>query len=244
MTESLLHQHQAVWNKKPVLREIYRAWYRMIMAHMIAGKTLEIGAGSGNFKEFAPETLSSDIVWLPWLDLTLDAHALPFKDQVFSNIVLFDVLHHLENPMFFFTEAIRALKEGGRLILMEPYVSPASFIVYRFFHPEPLVTTQDPFAIKPREVDRKPFDANQAIPTLMLIRAQNRFQSRFPALQFKAIKKYSFFAYPLSGGFDHPSLLPLWALGPMLCVERLLSFMAPLLAFRMFAVLEKKKNPL
>ena len=56
MSESLLYQHQQVWQSKPVLREIYRDWYRMIEAQMCDGKTLEIGAGTGNFKEYAPKT--------------------------------------------------------------------------------------------------------------------------------------------------------------------------------------------
>lgn len=240
MSEPLLYKHREVWQKKPVLREIYRQWYQLIKKHMLAGKTLELGGGTGNFKEYVPDIITSDIVSLPWLDLTLDAHALPLKDKSFDNIVLFDVLHHLENPILFFDEALRVLRSNGRIILMEPYVSLASFIVYRFFHQEPLKMNQDPFKINLQSKGRKPFDANQAIPTLMLVRAQNRFRSQFPALRFRITKRHSFFAYPLSGGFDHPSLLPFRALSPLLLLERLLSFLAPVFAFRIFVVLEKR----
>ena len=239
MSKTLLYRHQVIWKKKPVLREIYQHGYRLIKKHLNAGKTLEIGGGTGNFKEFAPEVTTSDIICLPWLDLTLDAHALPFKEKSFDNIVLFDVLHHLENPVFFFDEAIRVLKEAGRLILMEPYVSLVSFILYRFFHQEPIEMHWDPFKIKLQSTYRKPLDANQAIPALMLIRAQKRFRSRFPTLRFRTLKRHSFFAYPLSGGFDHPSLLPLRVLRPLLLLESLLSFLAPIFAFRLCLVLEK-----
>ena len=68
---------------------------------MIPGRTLELGAGTGNFKENVPQIITSDIVYVPWLDIVMYAHTLPFKNNSFDNIMLFDVLHHLENPVFF-----------------------------------------------------------------------------------------------------------------------------------------------
>ncbi len=67
-----------------------------------------------------------------------DAQHLPFRNSSLSNIVLFDVLHHLENVRYFFDEALRVLVSLGRIVIMDPYVSVLSWPVYRFFHPEPM----------------------------------------------------------------------------------------------------------
>lgn len=239
MAEQILKKHRAIWAHKRVLKTIYRDWYSEIARAVKPGKTLEIGGGSGNLKEYLPTIITSDIVPLPWLDLALDAHALPFPSESLSNIVLFDVLHHLENPATLLDELLRVLQAGGRAIFMEPYVSLASYFVYRFLHPEPLKLVQDPFELTEYSADRQPFDANQAIPTLIFFRFKDRFQSRYPNLKIKERKRIAFFAYPLSGGFEHRSLLPFRAVKPLLAMERFLSFLSPILAFRSFVVLEK-----
>src|SRR5262249_40526830 len=62
-----------------------------------------------------------------------DAHRLPFGNATFDNIVMFDVLHHLERPHLFFAEVSRVLKTGGRLVSMEPGITPVSHLFYTFF---------------------------------------------------------------------------------------------------------------
>ena len=96
--------YRAIWNAKPVLRAVYTDIYRRMLAKTVPGPTLEIGGGSGNFKSTIPDAISSDIVTAPWLDLVCDAQRLPFADASFSNVVMVDVLHHIENP-------VRALAE-------------------------------------------------------------------------------------------------------------------------------------
>lgn len=239
MYETILHRHRAVWEKKQVLRAIYSEWYQKIVGALSTGNTVEIGGGSGNLKEYFPEMITSDIVLLPWVNLVLDAHNVPFKDESLENVVLFDVLHHLENPSSFLDELVRVLRPGGRAVLMEPYVSLASYPVYRFFHSEALDMSQDPFEAEKASPVRNPFSANQAIPTLIFNRYKDSFQKRYPALKLIRCDRLGFLAYPLSGGFDHPSLLPLWAIKPAFLIERFLSFFGSLLAFRIFVVLEK-----
>ena len=97
------------------------------------GPTLEVGGGSGNFKLFAPDTVSSDILPAPWLDLVCDAQRLPFADASFANIVMVDVLHHIGSPLRFLKEAARVLRPGGRLIFCEPAITPLSGLFYRSF---------------------------------------------------------------------------------------------------------------
>ena len=51
--------------------------------------------------------------------------------------------------------------------------------------------------------------------------------------------RLAFFAYPLSDGFDHPSLMPTWMMRPVLTFERVLGLLSRYLAFRILVVLEK-----
>ena len=128
MSNDILRDHKVTWDKKIILKRLYSLWYREMLLHFNSGGLcLEVGGGTGNFKEFYPQTVCTDIVQLPWLDVVASAEALPFADGTFANMVLFDVLHHLENPSHFFTESLRVLTDRGRLIIMEPYISPVSW---------------------------------------------------------------------------------------------------------------------
>lgn len=240
MSEHVLNRHRAVWRQKPVLRRLYEGWYREITAWLVPGRTVELGGGTGNLKEYVPGVLCSDVVVLPWLNVVADAQRLPFQAESLGNLVLFDALHHLENVSLFFDEALRTLRVGGRIIIMDPYLSWASWPIYRWLHPEPVDCMEDPLAFKARQTGRRPFDANQAVATTLFERNQLRFHSRYPRLAVQHIRRMACVAYPLSGGFDHPSLLPQWMILSMLRVEPLLERLGRLLAFRMLVVIERQ----
>lgn len=241
MSNEILLQHQAVWQEKPILRLLYTEWYQEISGWLQPGRTLEVGGGTGNLKEFAPSVVCTDIVKLPWLDAIADAQQLPFTSGSLANIVLFDTLHHLENVRLFFDEALRVLQPGGRVVIMDPYISVLSWPIYHFLHPEPVDFSQDPLVLTPVQPGREPFDANQAISTILFERSNRRFHALYPSLKKIRHHRLAFFAYPLSGGFDHFSLLPVFLVRPMLALERLLGFLNRFLAFRILVVLEKGK---
>lgn len=230
-----------MWGNKPVLRGVYQDYYRRIVAACKPGKTLEIGGGSGNFKGFAQHVVSTDILHAPWLDLVADAHHLPFTADSFDNIVMFDVLHHLENPCLFLKEAARVLCSTGRLVLLEPAITPLSWVFYKLFHPEPIHMNQNPLAYTVPNPNRDPYDANQAIPTLLFGRYRDRFEQEFQNLHVRDCQLLSLFAYPLSGGFQSWSLLPTRLLKPLLRLEdALLPFVGSLAAFRLLGVVERQ----
>ena len=238
MSDAVLHRHREIWQRKPLLRQLYRDWYRDIAAWLVPGRTVEVGGGTGNLKEYASRVCCTDVVSLPWLDAVADAQRLPFQTGSLANLVLFDALHHIENVSLFFDEALRTLKGGGRIIIMDPYISWASWPVYRYLHPEPVDLTQDPLLLTPSHADRQPFDSNQAIATILFERELARFQARYPGLAVRQVKRLAFFAYPLSGGFEHLSMIPACVVEPALKLERKLGWLAPLLAFRLLVVLE------
>lgn len=219
---------------------MYHRWYSIIGSVLRPGSILEIGGGSGNLKEFFPDAISSDIILTPWTDAVLDAHHLPFQDANIDNIVLFDVLHHLINPALFFYEAQRVLKQKGKIVLMEPYISWVSFFVYRFLHPEGFVWNIDPFKTACSGKANNHLQGNQAIPTLIFERDRQQFARTFPRLKIIRYERMDFIIYPLSGGFHNPSLCPLFLYNILVFLEKLLKPLNRFLSFRLFVVLEKK----
>lgn len=235
----ILDERRRVWTSKPIIRKLYKKWYSHIQEALRPGRTLELGGGSGNLREFLPEAITSDIVFAPWLDAVMDAQALAFKKESLDNIVLFDVLHHLSAPALFFQEVQKVLRPGGRAVLMEPYVSPLSFPVYRFVHAEGMRWDADPFRTKAMK-NKEPFEGNQALPTLIFERHREQFNKRFPHLEILQEDKMDFFLYPLSGGFHNPCLCPRVLWRPLEFLEGVLRPFKSLLAFRLFIVLEKR----
>jgi SAM-dependent methyltransferase len=232
--------YRTVWDNKPALRAIYRDVYRRILAACRSGPTLEIGGGSGNFKDFAPSVVSSDIIPVPWLDLVCDAQRLPFAAGSFANIVMIEVLHHVENPVLALIEAERVLRPGGRLILCEPAITPISGLVYRLFHDEPVDMAVDPLERRTITPERNPYHSNQAIPTLLVGKYRRACARAIPRLVLLTVDRFSFLAYPLSGGFRPWSGLPAWAASPLLAIEwRLRRLLGRIAAFRLLAVYGK-----
>lgn len=236
-----LADYRHVWQTKPVLRAVYSYYYNEVVARCRAGRTLEVGGGSGNLKSYAANVITSDIQPMHWLDVVADAHRLPFAAGSFDNIVLFDVLHHLERPRLFLLEAERILCPGGRLVVVEPAITPLSWLLYKLLHDEPVRMRDDPLAQGGLDPTRDPFASNQAIPTLLFFgRYRDQLARAFPRLRLIERRRIAYFAYPLSGGFKRWSLLPVWAVDPLLRLERWLEpALQSLMAFRLLAVMEK-----
>jgi SAM-dependent methyltransferase len=238
--EKAPESYRQVWDRKPVLHAVYGDIYRRMLAHVVPGPILEVGGGSGNFKLFAPATISSDILPAPWLDLVCDAQVLPFGDASLSNIVMVDVLHHIASPLRFLREAARVLRSGGRLIACEPAITPLSGVFYRRFHDEPVNMSADPLKLADEADAKDPYDSNQAIPTLLTGRYRDACRRTVPALTLQQLDYFSFLAYPLSGGFREWSLLPVAAAQPLLAAEWSLRHLFGRLAgFRLLAVYQR-----
>lgn len=238
-----IDEHRARWRNKPSLRLIYNDYLHRISQSLVQGPVLEIGGGSGNLKENIPHCISLDVQWTPWLDIVADAHSLPFSNAAFSNIVMLDVLHHLRFPVRFLNEAMRVLRTAGRLIMIEPNISPVSWCFLKLFHEEPIRLRDDPFDPEPRS-GPSPYESNQAIPYVMFIRQPHRLESHVPDLKIVSTARFSLWAYPLSGGFQPWSLLPLAMAGPLLRIERPVSnWIGWLAGFRLMIVAEKTHEP-
>jgi SAM-dependent methyltransferase len=240
MMADVLEVYLDVWDRKPVLRTIYNDFYNRITAVCADGLTIEIGGGIGNLKRRLPNVVSTDIQFASWLDCVADAQHLPFSDGAAANIVMVDVLHHLELPARFFREAERLLRPGGRIVMVEPAITFGSTLFYRLLHQEPVVMSADPLRDGAPDPNRDPYDSNQAIPTLIATRDRERFLQLFPTLKIAGVDWISLLAYPLSGGFKPWSLVPAGLVRTLLRTERALEpALGRWIAFRMMLVLEK-----
>jgi len=95
-----LQDYQKRWNEKPILRAVYGDLYKKVESAALIGDTLEIGGGIGNLNIHGGRVIKSDIQYSAGVDVLADAQNLPFCNNVFSNIVLFDVLHHIQCPCY------------------------------------------------------------------------------------------------------------------------------------------------
>jgi SAM-dependent methyltransferase len=246
-TLARFEQHRLAWSSNRALRLCYRDWYGIIRAHLPEhelGPWIEIGSGPGFAKQFIPELLLTDVVQAPWHDRQMDAESLPFEPRSVGALVLFDVLHHVAAPRAFLAEADRVLRPGGRIVLVEPYVSPVSQLVYGCFHEEPVILGVDPLAhptAAPADV-KDPFVSNQAIPTLLFCRDGGReFAQAFPNLVVTRVRRMAGLAFPATGGLGRGPLLPYTLWRVLYFVERLLpEVVFRLVGFRMLVVIEKR----
>lgn len=241
MSVSLEHDAADVaWETKPVLRTVYTDLLQRVVAELVDGVVLELGGGASRLKDFRAGVIASDLLYSHRVDLVADAQRLPIRDAAVENIVLFDVLHHIPRPMAFLREAERVLKPGGRLVMMEPAITPGSWLFYRFFHPEPFDMSVDPLGDDALSSD-KPYDSNQAIPTLLAIQFRDRLAEACPGLRFASTRWLSLFAYPLSGGLRPWSLVSAGMARGLLAIESSLpQWIARRLAFRVLLVLERR----
>lgn len=239
-----LTRHRKIWKEKKIIREVYSGWYKKILRNLNRSKgiTLELGAGSGNFKEFKPDVTASDIEYCQWLDVCFDAHHIPFKAGSVGNIVMTDVLHHLAHPLHFFKEASRVLEKGGRIVLVEPFPTTFSLFIYKRYHPEPFIMDRDYFGESSAGMlpKKDPWEANQAAAYLLFFKYREKFLHYFDGnFSFVKRKKMSCILYPASGGFENKTMIPDFLIPIFKLLEILLVPLRGLLAFRCYLVLER-----
>ncbi|MBI5899432.1 MAG: class I SAM-dependent methyltransferase [Rhodocyclales bacterium] len=235
-----LDEYRRRWESKPALRAVYADLHRRMSDAAVSGPGLEIGAGIGNLASGCGNLLRMDIQCSPGVDLAADAHRLPFADASFTNIFLFDVLHHLQCPLRFFAEADRVLRVGGRVIMVEPGITPVSGMLYRLGHEEPVDLGWQPDPDCVPDPGKDPYASNQAIPTILFKRSPDWIAAAETSLQIREARWLSLVVYPLTGGFKSWSMMPSACVAPLLRLEDLLlPMLGGFMGFRLMVVLEK-----
>ena len=118
--------------------------------------------------------------------------------------------------------------------MIEPWITPFSFVVYRLFHHEECRLALD-LECALNESGKKAFDGNAAIPYRLL----KRSRGRVGALALRHADPFLALAYLLSLGFKRRRPVPLNLLRLGRAVERRLGPIAKLNATRIRCVWEK-----
>jgi SAM-dependent methyltransferase len=226
--------------EKPLLRDIYRDWYAAIASSLPSGPepVLELGSGAGFMRRYVDRLIASDILHVPQLNLVLDACHIPLTAQSVKAIAMTNVLHHIPDVESFFGEAARVVRPGGALVMIEPWVTPWSRLIYGGLHHEPF----QPDAADWRISGTGPLSAaNGALPWIVFERDRVRFERQFPAWRVTSIDPGMPLRYLLSGGFSWHALTPWWTSGAWRLVENGLSPLAR--KFAMFAKIVVSRSP-
>jgi SAM-dependent methyltransferase len=222
MTEAeVLARHRAVWEARPELRQVYREWFARLLG-AVGGlePVVEVGAGPGFLKEFAPRLVATDVVAGLRVDVRCDADVLPFRSASVGGLVLVDTLHHLPRPLDFLDEAARVLQPRGRVAMMEPWITAPSWVLYRYLHHEDCrldVDLSRPFG----GGGKAALDGNAAIPYLTLARVREgrlplRLLSAEPFIGLPYLATFGFkVARPLPRALQHLARLGEATLDPL-----------------------------
>lgn len=235
-----LIQRREIWAHKPQLRLVYERWAHIMAPFIAPGPLLEIGSGSGLTKELFPNVLTSDIVRAPWLDLVADCTCLPVAANSVGTVIGFDVLHHAPDPHTFLDEAVRVLRPGGRILLMEPYITPPSNVAYRLLHHED-VCFHAYHRAHPDGQKTDPWEGNLAMANIVFDRQASEWPQRHPQLAVIRKQYASFFDFQFAAGFKPHAYAPMAIFQWLVRVDDLLATLMPWIGFRIFIVLEKRQ---
>lgn len=230
------YTRKKVWGKKPQIRLVYKRWVKKMQPFLPRqGSLLEVGSGSGLLRDFIPHVILSDMVELPWIDLVEDCMHMPFENGSLTGVIAFDLLHHIAQPHSFLKEVTRVLKPGGRAFFVEPYLTFFSFFGYKALHHES-VYFNDYHMDKEK---KDPWKGNIALANLVFKRDLKNWSILHPGLTIIHRELFSFFDFTCAAGFKPYAYMPHWIFRHLVKIDDHLTWLMPLIAFRIFVVLEK-----
>jgi hypothetical protein len=150
------------------------------------------------------------------------------------------VWHHLEFPGSALAEFDRVLKKKGRIILFEPAMSLAGFVVYGLFHHEPVGYFKKIswFAKEKSELVNARYYAAQANASKVF--CSSKYKNLLKGWSLIHMQKFSAMSYVLSGGYSKRQLYPLKLLPFLKLLDKLLNSISFIFVTRLIIVLEKK----
>lgn len=198
---------RGIIRSKPFLEKIYLEWYGWVASRLPRGSSpvVELGSGAGFLDSLIPGLVTSEVLRCPFVRVVLDGCALPFPGSSLRALVMVDVFHHIPDAGAFLREASRCLEPGGRILMVEPWVTPWSRFVYARLHHEPF----DPVAQSWSFPASGPLSgANSALPWIVFQRDRALFEERCPGLVIESIAVERPLTYLLSGGISLRTLMP------------------------------------
>jgi len=197
-------------DENPFLQKIYREWYEKLKTPLPKkpGRVLELGSGAGFLADHVPDIITSEVFYLPFVNIILEGQKLPFVSSSLRGILMSNVLHHIPDPRGFFHEAARCVRPGGVISMIEPWVSGWSRIIYTRLHHEPF----QPDSLEWEFPAIGPLSgANGALPWILFKRDLQLFKQEFPEWNVNSIIPFMPFRYLISGGVSMQPILPGWS---------------------------------
>jgi len=237
-----ISQNLKHWIRKPSLQKSYRAFHQLIAQYLSKsdnGLTVELGSGIGNIKETIPECLRTDLFPNPWIDQVENAYKLSFSDASVSNLIMFDVFHHLRYPGTALAEAYRVCTPNGRLIIFEPCLSLLGFLVYGPLHAEPLALKEEIFWQAPEGWTAGDADYYAAQGNASRVFLGHEYNELLQPWKILHTQRLSAISYVGTGGYSMPKLYPDFAYPLMRGIDTILDYIPWIFATRLLVVLEK-----
>ena len=231
--------HRKIIKSKPFLQRIYREWYGLLAESLPSGNgsVVELGSGAGFLTDFVAGVITSEVCFSPGVRVVLNGQSLPFREASLRGITMVNVLHHVPDVRALFREASRCLRSGGRVVMIEPWVSAWSRIIYTKLHHEPFEPDAQEWSLP---AGGRLSAANDALPWILFERDRERWEAEFPDLSIKMVRPFMPFRYLVSGGVSMRSVMPGFAFPLWKVVERGLGPLMQKLAMFALIVVERR----
>jgi SAM-dependent methyltransferase len=243
---ALLERSRERWQASPALRVYYGDLYRAMAAVAVPGPALEIGSGCGTMREFVSGVVTSDVRQTRYVEVAASAYELErVAGGPWATLYALDVLHHLREPRRFLASAAGVLRPAGRLVLVEPAATPFGRCFYGLCHHEPMAPgrLRAPYQFAP-DGERGDF-ANMGMAWALFVRDRSATLAWLHGIGLAVVEVRfrDVLAYPGTGGFSGPRLLPAAVVRGLLAVEvRLPQAVLRWLGLRMMIVIEKRAS--
>jgi SAM-dependent methyltransferase len=202
-------RRRQIIKSKYLLKRVYDQWYAMIQAGLDEnGPILELGSGGGFMSESINGLITSEVFFSKHVAVIANATALPFARASLRAIVMVEVLHHIPDVRRFFREAEVCLHTGGVVLMIEPWVSGWSKLIWGKLHHEPFDWNRPEWSFP----STGPLSsANGALPWILVERDRAVFERDFPQFEIATVRPIMPFQYLVSGGVSMRSLAPGWS---------------------------------
>ena len=219
----------------PGLTAYFESLYSEFSGHFNNSKLIiEVGAGAGVSEIFLNhKVLRTDIFSFPKYGVLGDCpmEKLPYKDESFDLVFAMDAIHHSIWPLDAIKEVLRVTRNGGTVLLVEPYVSYLSYIPYKLFHHEDTswrYKNKEKVSLGSDLVD--PSSGDQGISKYLIMQLSQASENKplFESMSIKFVSPFSFFA---TGGVSRSLKTP----KPIICFLIRLECKIPQIIMRFLA---------
>lgn len=87
-------------------------------------RTLDLGSKRAQYSHLCDDLIALDYYYVEGVDVVADAHNLPFYDSSFDNVIMTNLLEHVQEPQKVVNEVYRILKPNGLAVVFVPFMYP------------------------------------------------------------------------------------------------------------------------